>query len=76
MQAFGHYSGFSLKFEPVKDKHVFWPGGRGQPPLNEPRCGYKGDAVICQKSGLYEKVHYKKKRAPTHPYSYMYTCTK
>ncbi|CAD5112906.1 DgyrCDS2113 [Dimorphilus gyrociliatus] len=52
-ETFGHYSGFSLKFEPVPGKIVFWPGGTNKPPLNEPKCGYKGDAVSCQKSELF-----------------------
>ncbi|CAD5118083.1 DgyrCDS6821 [Dimorphilus gyrociliatus] len=49
-EVFGYYHGFSLKFEPVLGKKIFWTGGRTKPPLNEPICGYEGNALACIKS--------------------------
>ncbi|CAD5112905.1 DgyrCDS2112 [Dimorphilus gyrociliatus] len=46
----GQYSGFSLRFERIPNTKIYWPGRRNSPPLNEPICGYQGEAPVCQES--------------------------
>ncbi|XP_060072434.1 atrial natriuretic peptide receptor 1-like [Ylistrum balloti] len=36
-------------YNPVPTKSVHWAGGRTEPPLNTPSCGYQGDDPMCSK---------------------------
>lgn len=46
----GQYVGFSLRFERIPDTKIYWAGGKDSAPLNEPVCGYEGEALICQET--------------------------
>ena len=47
-QVVANYLGATDEFKLVRGKPITWPGGA--PPADMPRCGYRGDAAVCEET--------------------------
>ena len=55
-QVVANFYGNSQQYNPVLGKSIHWAGGKTEPPLNTPFCGYQWENEECHPNGKYHTI--------------------